>query len=282
MLLFILILIFIVVTLLIYALIPVLVKIIAKPLQKIRPKEAGQKSLFKSNKANNKKLIPLIIISPLITAAAGFITFQSPAGAIVGGFFGFFLPSLLASMKEKARKKKFHSQLVDGLMVLSSSLKAGISFLQSIEVLVDEMPAPISEEFEMVIKQNKMGIKIEDSFEQLNKRMPSEDLNLITTAILIARDTGGNLTVIFENLANTIRAKSKIADQIKTLTTQGRWQGIIMSFLPIGFAAFIFKANPEYIEIMLSSQVGRALLIYAVISQIIGIFLINKLTKVEV
>jgi tight adherence protein B len=105
---------------------------------------------------------------------------------------------------------------------------------------------------------------------------------MIITAILIARETGGNLTIIFENLANSIRAKIKIAEQVKTLTTQGKWQGIIMSFLPIAFAAFIFKANPEYMKVMVSSQIGRALLIYAVISQLIGIFLINKLTKVEV
>jgi tight adherence protein B len=188
----------------------------------------------------------------------------------------------VAKLKDKARKAKFHSQLVDGLMVLSSSLKAGLSFLQALEVLVEEMPQPISEEFGLIIKENKMGIRLEESFEKLNKRMPSEDLNLITTAILIARDTGGNLTVIFENLANSIREKTKISDQVKTLTTQGKWQGVIMSFLPIGFAAFIFKTNPEYLQLMLSSQLGRFLLIYAVISELVGMFLIQKLTKVEI
>lgn len=280
-----LLLVFISVVLLIYALAPVFIKILGKPLQKIKafqPKEPEKKPLFARNEKNNKKKIPLILIAPLITGAAGFIIFQNTGGAFVGGFFGLFLPSLMANMKDKARKKKFHSQLVDALMVLSSSLKAGLSLLQALEILVEEMPAPMAEEFGLIVKENKMGIKIEDSFEKLNKRMPSDDLNLITTAILIARDTGGNLTVIFENLASTIREKNKISEQIKTLTTQGRWQGVIMSILPIAFAFFIFKANPDYLKIMLSSQLGRVLLIYSVISECIGMFIITKLTKVEV
>ncbi len=268
MLILLLILVFSSVALLIYALTSAMPKILSKPLQK-----TGDGKLKKP---------PLIILSPLITAITGLILFQNIVGAIVGCFLGFILPSILAKFKEKARVAKFHSQLVDGLMVLATSLKAGLSFLQALEVLVEEMPQPISEEFGLIMKENKMGIRLEESFEKLNKRLPSEDLNLITTAILIARDTGGNLTIIFENLANSIREKTKISEQVKTLTTQGRWQGVIMSFLPIGFAAFIFKTNPEYLQLMLSSQLGRFLLIYAVISELIGMFLISKLTQVEI
>ncbi|MBU1928652.1 MAG: type II secretion system F family protein [Candidatus Omnitrophica bacterium] len=271
--------------LLIYALTSAMPKVLSKPLQNKgdgRLNQPEKKAIFSFFGKNGKKQPPLIILSPLITAIIGFILFQNVIGAIAGGVLGLLLPSISVKLKDKARKAKFHSQLVDGLMVLSSSLKAGLSFFQALEVLVEEMPQPISDEFGLIIKENKMGIRFEESFEKLNKRMPSEDLNLITTAILIARDTGGNLTVIFENLANSIREKTKISEQVKTLTTQGRWQGAIMSFLPIGFAAFIFKANPEYLQLMLSSQLGRILLIYAVISELIGMFLISKLTQVEV
>lgn len=229
-----------------------------------------------------KKLILFQFLGPLALGLAGFILFQNMIIAIISGIVGFGLPSFLIKNLEKKRKAQFHSQLVDALNILSSSLKAGLSLFQAIEALVEEMPAPLSQEFGLILKQNKMGIPLEKSFEGLRKRMPSNEIDLIIAAILIARETGGNLTHVLENLAYSVREKKKIADQIKTLTTQGRWQGVIMSILPVVFAIFVYRINPSFADIMLSSQVGRILLGYALISEIIGVILIHKFCKVEV
>lgn len=229
-----------------------------------------------------KKLILFQFLGPFALGLIGFIFFQNMLVAIIGGLVGFGLPSFLIKNLEKKRKAQFHSQLVDALNILSSSLKAGFSLFQAIEALVEEMPAPLSQEFGLILKQNKMGIPLERSFEELRERMPSSEIDLIIAAILIARETGGNLTQVLENLAHSVREKKKIADQIKTLTTQGRWQGVIMSILPVVFAIFVYRMNPGFANIMLNSPVGRILLGYAFISEIIGVILIHKFSKVEV
>lgn len=127
-----------------------------------------------------------------------------------------------------------------------------------------------------------MGVPLETSFERLNKKMGSEDLNLMSTAILVARETGGNLTDIFTHLSENIRIRKRINDQIKTLTTQARWQGMIMSLLPIVFAFFVINTNKNFFDVMLESEVGRILLVWCVVSEIIGAVMLNRLSRVEV
>jgi tight adherence protein B len=167
-------------------------------------------------------------------------------------------------------------------MILSSCLKGGLSLLQAIEALVEELPPPINQEFGIILRENKMGMALEESFEKLNKRLPSEELNLLTTAILVARETGGDITKLFATLINTIRAKLKLMDNIRTLSLQGRIQGVVMSFLPIVFVFMVYSFNPRYFDIMLSNPTGRLLLIYAVVSEVIGAFLIRIFSKMNI
>ena len=127
-----------------------------------------------------------------------------------------------------------------------------------------------------------MGIALEESFEALNKRMPSEELNLLTTAILVARETGGDITQLFDRLLSTIRVKMKINDSVKTLSLQGKIQCIVMSMLPIAFAILVVSFQPNYFDIMLSNPTGRILLVYAVCSEICGIYMIKMFSNVNV
>ena len=127
-----------------------------------------------------------------------------------------------------------------------------------------------------------MGISLDESLERLNRRMRSEELNLIVTAISVARETGGSLPQTFGQLTSTLREKNKLLGKVKTLTVQGRLQGVIMSLLPIGFTILVFSLNPGFFNIMLKNELGRMLLGYALISQIVGMFLIRKFSKVEV
>lgn len=230
----------------------------------------------------HKRLILIFSLSPIILGIVFFILFGQGIMILGGIILGFVLPSITIKVMERSRKNKFAVQLLDALVSLSQSLKAGLSFLQALEVLIEEMPSPISQEFGIIVKENKMGKSLEESFERLNKRMNLEDLNLITTAILVARETGGNLTEVFSHLADSIRQKNKIAQQVKTLTTQARWQGVIMSALPVVFAIVVFRMNPNFFNIMLESKIGKLLLLWCVISEIIGAFMLNRLSRIRV
>jgi tight adherence protein B len=229
-----------------------------------------------------RKLIRIFTVTPLTLASIGFLYFHNLPGLVGGLVMGFVFPPIITKNLSMRRRNKFHNQLVDGLMILSGALKAGMSLNQAIEVLVEEMPAPMSDEFSLVIRENKMGVALEDCLDHLRNRMPLDDLGLIAIAIGIARETGGNLTEILENLVSTIREKKKLHDRVKALTVQGRLQGYIMMVLPVGFSIFIYNVNPENFKILLTDKLGQMLLGWAIISEIIGIILIQKLSKIEV
>lgn len=231
---------------------------------------------------NEKKLILVFGLSPIILGAVFFILFGKPFLIGAGFAVGFILPMFVIKILEKKRKKKFYSQLPDALTSLTQSLKAGLSFLQALEVITEELPPPISQEFALLVKEYKMGVALKQSFENLNKKMGSDELNLITTAILVASETGGNLTEIFGHLNENIRQKNRITDQLKTLTTQARLQGVILSALPIVFAILIFKINPDFFDQMVRADIGRLLLVWCVISELIGAIILNKLSRIEV
>ncbi len=230
----------------------------------------------------SKKLFLIHTLVPLSLGGVGFFISGEMFIALISAAFGFILPTIIIKRLDAIRRKKFQDQLSDGLMILVSSLKGGLSLLQSIGTLVEEMPAPISQEFALVLRENKLGISLDESLERLNKRMGSEDLNLIVTAISVARETGGDLPQIFAQLIFTIREKRKLLGKVTTLTVQGRLQGAVMCLLPIVFTILVYTLNPRFFNIMLQNEMGKILLVYAVISQAIGILLIRKFSQVEV
>ena len=233
-----------------------------------------------------KKLAMFNIICPgaclVIFSVVGFKFGSVIIGSLIGLTLGFLIPSIVLKQMVNNRKSKFKAQISDSLMILSSCLKGGLSLLQAIEAVAEELPAPTSQEFGLILRENKMGVALEDSFEKLNKRLPSEELNLLTTAILVARETGGDITQLFGTLISTIRAKMKLVDSVATLSMQGKIQGIVMSLLPVGFTIMVYSFNPHYFDIMLASPIGRLLLVYAVVSECVGVFLIKIFSKVNI
>lgn len=222
------------------------------------------------------------VLSPLVLGGAAFLISQNILVAAIGAVFGLALPLIVVAQMEKARRLKFSQQLIDGLMVLSGSLRAGLSLLQSFEVLVEELPGPISQEFSLVLRENKMGVALEVSLTNLKKRMPIEELDLIITAILVARETGGDLTETFTQLVFTIRERTKLLGRVKALTVQAKLQGLIMGILPIAFAGFVYMNNPHFFDIMLSNETGRFLLILAVVLEALGVFFIRKFSQIDI
>lgn len=229
-----------------------------------------------------REKIVFLTFSPLIFAGAGFLLIHNIIGLAIGLIIGFIFPGMLINIAKQNRLRKLQSQLVDALMVLSSSLKGGLSFIQALEVVCEEMPTPVSEEFGLIIKRNKLGVNLDDCLLALRERVPLEEINLLVSSIIIAKGTGGELTRVFSRLVETIRNNIKLKQKISTLTLQGRLQGIIMAIMPIVFAAFIYKQNPQHFDVMLETPLGRNLLVLAVVAQIIGMYLIKRISTMKI
>jgi len=228
------------------------------------------------------RIILFYTFGPIVLGVLAYILLPNElrlAGVGIGVLLGFLGPSVAIRIVTKRRRDKFENQLVDALMLMSSSLKGGLSILQSIEVVSEEMPDPMRQEFGMLLGENKMGVSLEEAFEHLYERMPSVPLHQMITAILLARETGGNLPNIFSRIVTTIRENRKIKQNLDNLTLQGRLQGAIMSLLPVAFAFFVISTNKSFFDVMFNSDLGKTLLAYAVVSEIIGTFLIWKISK---
>lgn len=229
-----------------------------------------------------KKTRLLYIISPIVLGLVSWLIFQKVAGVIIGLGISLAVPSFVLNIMIAKRRKKFVLQLIDSLMILSSSLKGGLSLIQSIEVLCEEMPSPTKEEFSLMIREIKMGVSVEEALDRVSKRMPSEELDLVISSILVARETGGDLTKVFSRLISTIRERLKLKETIATYTLQGKIQGIIMSILPVVFFFWVQKFNPHHFDEMWQTNLGRMLLIVAVVMEIVALFLIKKFSTIKI
>lgn len=228
-----------------------------------------------------KEVIRLYFILPPLLAAVGFILGSFLFG-LLGAVAGLLIPNLIIKFREKKRRRDFDRQILDAIMLLSSALKGGLSLLQALEVIVEEMPAPMSQEVGLLVRENRMGVTTEESLKHLKDRMNMEDLTMLVNAILVAREAGGDLTKVLSRLSTTIRDNRKLRENIKTLTMQGRLQGMIMSFLPILFVWWVLTFNRDHFDIMLKTDIGRFLLILAIVLQVVGMFLIKKFSTIEI
>lgn len=200
---------------------------------------------------------------------------------LLGGILGLVFPSLFIRSLKNKNRKKFNDQLVDALMIMSSSFRGGLSLVQAIEAVVEEMPDPIHKEFATVLGENKMGVSLEDALHHLYNRMGSSALQQMITAILLARETGGNLPVIFTRIVNSIRENKKIQQNIDTLTIQGKIQGFVMTLLPVGFVFIVYNSNKRLFEHFIASQMGRNILLYCFISWVIGAIMIWRISTIR-
>lgn len=237
------------------------------------------KMFYDKSPKNIVMLYPILFIA---LGAAGYFVLQSPIFAVFGALIGLAIPNFIVKIRYKNRIRKFDGQILDAINMLSSCLKGGLSLLQGFEVLVEEMPVPMSQEIGWVVRENKMGIPLEECLLRLNKRMNITELGLVINALLVSRETGGELTKVFSRLSVTIRDNRKLKESIKTLTLQGRLQGTIMSFLPIVFVAWVVSVNKHHFDIMLTSDIGRLLLIAAVVMQICGMILIKIFSTIKI
>jgi tight adherence protein B len=213
----------------------------------------------------------------------------SPISLLLGALIGFMLPRFWLGRRKSGRLNAFNKQLPDTITLLANALRAGSSFLQAIELVVRESRPPISTEFGRVIREVNLGLPFEQALENMVRRVKSDDLELMATAISIQHTVGGNLAEILDSIAYTIRERVRIKGEIRTLTAQQRLSGYVVGFLPIGLAAFLFVAAPQFMEAMflnppdvLGLPAGVVILIFGGIMMFIGFMMIRRIVDIEV
>lgn len=231
----------------------------------------------------------------LLTAIAGaglgaFIGRASPEAQLLSAIVGFvllsFIPNLYVGWAARSRVTKFNNQLGDTINMMANSLRSGYSLLQSMELVSREAPQPTSAEFRRVVQEVGLGLSTEDAMDNLLKRLPSEDLDLLITAVKIQMESGGNLAQILETIGHTIRERVRIKGEIRTLTAQGRISAYVITGLPIALALFITMVNPGYMAPIFTfgmpPQAWCCLPLASIVMIIAGFFAIMKIVDIEV
>lgn len=192
------------------------------------------------------------------------------------------LPWWIYKTIKENRFKKFEQQLPEALMAISSNLQAGASLQMAFEGLITEQPKPLNQEFELLIRQTRIGVDMETALSNMEKRLPISDFIVVVSAIKIAREVGGNLIEVMEKLANTLRRKSTMEGKIESLTSQGRLQGKVMTGLPILLGVVLMQIEPEAMGMLFTTPMGWGTLAVIVVMEFLGYLTIIKITSIDV
>ncbi|GAP63718.1 tight adherence protein B [Ardenticatena maritima] len=218
----------------------------------------------------------------LLMGLVGWLLFRNIVLAVGSAIVGIFLPRIWLRMRQQRRLNKFNQMLPDAIGLLANSLRAGYSLLQSMEVLSREMPDPIGAEFRVVIREVGLGLTEEQALKNLLERVPSDDLDMMITAINVQKEVGGNLAEILDILAYTIRERVRIQGEIRVLTSQQRLAGWVLTFVPVALFLFMFMVNREYVSLLYTTTCGWIMLVTAIFLIIAGNFAIRKIIAIEV
>ncbi len=191
-------------------------------------------------------------------------------------------PGQLLVILRNRRRRKFNEQLVDALTSMGNALKSGFSIMQALEHVVQNGESPISEEFATTLHQTRVGVSFQDAMRNMDQRVGSEDLTLMVLSIETARRTGGNLTDVFANISHTIQERFRVENRIRTLTAQGRMQGIILGLMPLALAVVLSVVKPEMVQPFVHSAAGIAIIMACAAMVVIGAFWIRKIIKIDI
>jgi tight adherence protein B len=224
-----------------------------------------------------------------ILLSLGLPALRSPLALLVAAFIGFLLPRFWLGRRKSGRLSAFNKQLPDTITLLANGLRAGSSFLQAVELVVRESRPPVSTEFSRVIREVNLGLPFEQAMENMVRRVRSDDLELMATAINIQHTVGGNLAEILDSIAFTIRERVRIKGEIRTLTAQQRLSGYVVAGLPIALAGFLFVVAPNFMQPMFEKPpeafglpLGVVILAFGGFMMFIGFMLIRKIVDIEV
>lgn len=227
----------------------------------------------------------IVTASLVLMVFAGFATdlalgqrYLVPIAAALGAFapFAFLLH------RRSARLRKFEEQFPEALDLLSRALRAGHAFQSALGMIGDELKAPVGPEFKKTFEQQNFGLPLRDSLQQLTERVPLLDVRFFMTAVLIQRETGGNLSEILDNLGHVVRERFKILRQVRVHTAHGRFTAVVLLSLPAALAIALTYLNPDHMQLLFRERLGQMMLVVAMVMQAIGFVWIRKVIKIEV
>lgn len=221
-----------------------------------------------------------------VFGAVGFfivsIVFDRPLIGLPVGLFTACWPLFYARYRKGKRIRKFEEQFPDALDMLNRALRAGLALNGAIQIVADEAPEVVGKEFRVLFEENRLGLDMKDALKKLAGRVESTELRLFVTAVILQRETGGNLTEILERAAAIIRDRFRILGDVRTLTAQARLSGLILTVLPIVLAAAVYVIAPGYLKGLVADPIGPAVIITAITLQVIGFLIIRRIVNIKV
>lgn len=206
-------------------------------------------------------------------------------GGVVGlfvAYIGFKAPRWVVDYLVERRIKQYQNQMVDALQLLSNGIRAGLSVPQALGMVVDEMPPPVSQEFGVLLQQNRIGVPLEECFENLAKRIPTQDNDMFVASVNILRETGGNLAEVFDTIIDVIRERIRLQQKIDTYIAQGMFQGVTIGLMPFLLGIVYFLQDPASMTMLFTKPIGWVLLILALGFDLAGFYVIMKIVKIKV
>lgn len=236
-------------------------------------------------KLKGGEFMALMVIASIFVGGLIYYFTKNPLFAVLGFVIGAILPLVYVQNQQGKRLIRFNEQLGDMLNLMVNGLRAGYSTLQSMEAISKELPPPISEEFRRVVQEQALGVDIGVALENLLRRIPSDDLDLVITAMKVQREVGGNLAEILDTISYTIRERVRIKGEIRTLTAQQKYSGRFLALLPIIVVGILYLLNPTYMGEFIapgSQPCGYIALALVVVLIASGYFAMNKLADIEI
>ncbi|NQY91584.1 MAG: type II secretion system F family protein [Deltaproteobacteria bacterium] len=226
-----------------------------------------------------------VLLRSVLLGLAGVVSMQLMVGStLLGVGVGAALavsPVMILLMQRKRRFAAFDRQLPDALTMMKNSLQAGYTLNKAMQVIAEEMEAPVGEEFRDTVEEMRLGVPLSQAMNNLRRRVENNNLDIFITAVLIQFEVGGSLTELLENVSETIRERFRMEGEVKSLTAEGRISGIVVGVLPIALVAIISVMQPDYLEPLLTTETGHKLLGVAVVLETLGFLAIRKVSRVN-
>lgn len=218
----------------------------------------------------------------IVFALIGLFSVPGAAGLVIFALIGASIPIIVLKVRQAQRRAAFNAQIVDAIVMISSSLRSGFAFLRAMQMVSREMSPPIATEFERAISEMNVGRPLDDALKGIVARTKSYDFDLVATAVFIQHQVGGNLADILDTIASTIRERMRIMGEMRALTAEGRISGVVLVALPIVLAIALFVINRTYIQILFTETIGHYLIGGAVVAQVIGGLVVRKMLAVDI
>jgi tight adherence protein B len=227
-------------------------------------------------------LLLIAIGAAALTAFMAAVVVPVPFAAAGGAALGFAVPFLLVQRRRTGRLRKFEEMFPEALDLISRAVRAGHAFSAGLKMAADEVAEPVGPEFRKTFEEQNYGLPLKDALINMSVRVPLLDVKFFSTAVLIQRDTGGNLAEILDNLAHVVRERFKILRQVRVHTAHGRFTGYVLLALPAALAVALMFINPEHMSLLFRERVGQMLVTAVLVMQTVGYLWIRKIIKIEV